>query len=103
MLHAIIPKKIAGGSRALRKAFSEVDLDGNGHLDYYELCQALKVNSFVRERTALHNLTHQFQAFNIVVNEEECQELFVSLGANERGWIEYNDFRRAVEEASAAW
>jgi Ca2+-binding EF-hand superfamily protein len=39
-------KRLAGGSRALRKAFSDVDLDGNGHLDYYELCQALKVLSF---------------------------------------------------------
>jgi hypothetical protein len=34
-----------GGSRALRKAFSDVDLNGNGQLDYYELCQALKVNT----------------------------------------------------------
>ena len=34
-----------GGSRALRKAFSDVDLDGNGQLDYYELGQALKVNT----------------------------------------------------------
>jgi Ca2+-binding EF-hand superfamily protein len=37
------------------------------------------------------------------VQEEECRELFVSLGANERGYIVYNDFRKAVEEASAAW
>jgi hypothetical protein len=41
-------KHWAGGSRALRKAFSDVDLDGNGQLDYYELCQALKVISFFR-------------------------------------------------------
>jgi hypothetical protein len=34
----------AGGSRALRLAFTSVDLDGNGQLDYYELCEALKVN-----------------------------------------------------------
>ena len=103
MLQARVSIIFAGGSRALRKAFSDVDLDGNGHLDYYELCQALKVNSFVGQNTALYNLTHHFQAFNIVVSEDECHELFISLGANERGWIEYNDFRRAVEEASAAW
>ena len=41
-------KHWAGGSRALRKAFTDVDLDGNGQLDYYELCQALKVISFFR-------------------------------------------------------
>ncbi len=56
------------------------------------------------DKNALYNLTLQiFQAFNIVVSEDECHELFVSLGANEKGWIEYNEFRRAVEEASAAW
>ncbi len=43
------------------------------------------------------------QAFNIVVTQEECRELFISLGANEKGYIVYNDFRKAVEEASAAW
>jgi hypothetical protein len=56
------------------------------------------------EKNAVYKLTLQnFQAFNIVVSEDECHALFVSLGANEKGWIEYNEFRRAVEEASAAW
>ena len=55
-------------------------------------------------KNAWYKLTLQnFHAFNIVVSEDEFQELFVSLGANEKGWIEYNEFRRAVEEASAAW
>lgn len=36
----------SGGSRALRQAFTSVDLDGNGQLDYHELCEALKVNIF---------------------------------------------------------
>jgi hypothetical protein len=44
-----------GGSRALRKAFSDVDLDGNGHLDYYELCQALKVKIFSQRVTFIRN------------------------------------------------
>jgi Ca2+-binding EF-hand superfamily protein len=98
---------LAGGSRALRQAFTSVDLDGNGQLDYYELCEALKVGLacmielVIMYFKSAHNCI--MQAFNIVVTQEECRELFISLGANEKGYIVYNDFRKAVEEASAAW
>jgi hypothetical protein len=49
---------LVGGSRALRKAFSDVDLDGNGQLDYYELCQALKVITFFRKAVFLFQNQH---------------------------------------------
>ena len=73
-----------GGSRALRKAFTVVDLDGNGTLDFQEVQQALTT-------------------FNIECTEEECLGLFKAMGADKDGAISYNDFRAAIEDGLTLW
>lgn len=73
-----------GGSRVLRKAFTAVDLDGNGTLDFQEVCAALV-------------------SFNIECSEEECLGLFSAMGADRHGVITYNDFRSAIEDGLSMW